>query len=67
MTLYDKIMTYSIEDLAAFIYGLIAETEDRLQESLQRQGVEASIVRIAPELQIADNVAMLQQEVPDDT
>ena len=58
-------MQFSIEDMAAFIYGLIAETEDRLQESLQRQGIETSLIRVAPEIQIADNVEMLMQEVPE--
>ena len=67
MTLYDKITTYSIEDLAAFIYGLCRGTEERIQESLHRQGFDVTLVSVSKEVQIADNVAMLEQEVPDDT
>lgn len=67
MTLYDKIMTYDVDTMAAFIYGLIAGTEERIQESLHRQGFCVSLIRVSEDLQIADNVRMLTQEVDDDT
>ena len=67
MTLFEKIQTYTIEDMAAFIYGLISGTEERCLESLHKNGIEASFVNIAPELQIAENVELLMQEVHDDT
>ena len=67
MTLYEKILQYDVEDLAEFIYGLISGTEERCLEMLHKNGIEASFVSIAPELQIAENVMMLMQEVGDDT
>lgn len=66
MTLYEKIKGYTVEELAEFIYGLCEGTEERLLESLDRQGVGASLVRLAPEVRIAENVTTLLQEVPDD-
>jgi hypothetical protein len=67
MTLYDKIMTYDVETLAAFIYGLCQGTEERIQESLHNQGLDTIVVSVSEEQQIADNVDMLLQEVDDDT
>ena len=67
MTLYDKIMTYSVEDMAAFIYGLCQGTEERMQESLYKQGLDVILVSVSEEQQIADNVDMLLQEVDNDT
>lgn len=67
MTLYEKILTYDIDTMAAFIYGLIAGTEERIQESLHRQGLSVSLVRVSEDLQIADNIEMLMQEVNDAT
>ena len=66
MTFYEKIKSYDVEELAEFIYGLCEGTEERLLESLERQGYEASLVRIAPEIQISENINMLLQEVDDD-
>ena len=60
-------MTYDVETIAAFIYGLTSQTEENMLESIERQGIKASLVRVAPEIQIAENVQMLLQEVEDDS
>ena len=65
MTLHDRIKEYSAQEMAEFIYGLCEGTEERIMEQLDRQGYEVSIIRIAPEIQIAENVSMLLQEVDD--
>ena len=67
MTLFEKIQTYTIEEMAEFIYGLISGTEEKCLISLHEKGIDASFVSLAPELCIADNVEMLMQEVDDDT
>ena len=67
MTLYVRLMTYDVETLAAVIYGLSAQTEENMLESVERQGIKASLVRVAPEIQIEENVQMLLQEVEDDS
>ncbi len=67
MTLFESMQNYTIEDMAEFIYGLISGTEERCLEMLHKNGIEASFVSVSPELQIAQNVMMLSQEVPDDT
>lgn len=66
MTLYEKIMTYDIDTLAAFIYGLIVETEEGMLQMLSNKGIDCSLVNLSPELRIANNVLMLSQEVPDE-
>lgn len=59
-------MTYDVETMAAFIYGLTSQTEENMLECVERQGIKASLVRVAPEIQIEENVQMLLQEVEDD-
>ena len=54
-----------IEEMAEFIYGIIATTEEEIQLSLSRQGVEGTLVRQMPEVRIADNLRRLQMEVGD--
>lgn len=66
MTLYEQIMTYDVETMAGFIYGLVSGTEERILESLERQGVKASLIRVAPEIQMEENVQTLLREVEDD-
>lgn len=65
MTQYDKIRRMSPEDLAVFISTLVSETEDKMLDTLYAYGVQVSLVRPAPEIRYADNLAMLLQEVDD--
>lgn len=65
MTYYEKILSFDIEEMAEFIYGVIATTEEEIQRSLARQGIEGTLVRPMPEIRIADNLQRLQMEVDD--
>ena len=65
MTYYEKIVNMDIEELAEFIYGVIATTEEEIQRSLARQGYDGLLVRPMPEVRIADNLHRLQMEVSD--
>lgn len=63
MTLYEKILTFDVDAMAAFVTGLVIGTEERLLASVTAQGYNASIVSIAPEVRQAENKFMLLQEV----
>lgn len=65
MTYYERIMSMDIDEMAEFIYGIIATTEEEIQRSLARQGLEGTLVRQMPEVRIADNLRRLQMEVED--
>lgn len=65
MTYYEKIMSFNIEEMAEFIYGVEATVEEELQRSLARQGVDCTLVRRMPEVRIADNLHRLQMEIED--
>lgn len=58
MTTFDKI-TQSPEVLAAFITGLVNETEDMMLHKLDEYGIQCSFVRPSDELRDANNLAML--------
>ena len=58
-------MSMDIDEMAEFIYGIIATTEEEIQRSLARQGLEGTLVRQMPEVRIADNLRRLQMEVED--
>lgn len=66
MTLYEKIIEYDIDTLAAFIYGVVAETEEGMLKMLSNKGIECSLVNLSPDLRIANNVLLLSQEVSDE-
>lgn len=65
MTRYEQIMSMDVETFAAFIQGVIETTEEEMQQSVARQGYEVSLVRLAPELRLADTLRRLQEEVDD--
>lgn len=65
MTYYERIMSMDIDEMAEFIYGIIATTEEEVQRSLARQGYDGLLVREMPEIRIADNLRRLQMEVDD--
>ena len=64
MTTFDQI-TQSPDILATFLTTLVRETEDKMLAKLDEYGIQASIVRVAEEVQDTENLAMLLQEVPD--
>lgn len=66
MTLYEKIIEYDIDTLAAFIYGIVADTEEGMLKMLSNKGIECSLVNLSPDLRIANNVLLLSQEVLDE-
>lgn len=66
MTTFEKI-TQSPEVLAAFITGLIDETEERILDKLDEYGIQCSIVRPALEARLANNIAMLLEVCDADT
>lgn len=65
MTLYEKILTFDVDDMAAFVTELVMSTEQRILQSVSAQGYDASLVSLAPELRQAENKATLLQEVHD--
>ena len=66
MTTFEKI-TQSPEVLAAFITGLVNETEDQMLHKLDEYGIQCSIVRPALEVRLANNLAMLLEVCDADT
>lgn len=62
MTRYERIMQMDIDEMAEFIYGVISTTEEEMLASLSRQGFEATLVRPAPALRIAENLERLQED-----
>lgn len=65
MTVYEKIIEYSIEELAEFIYGLVSSTEERMLADVTKQGYNASIVSIAPEKRIESIINDLLEDADD--
>lgn len=65
MTLYEKILTFDVEAMASFIQELIYTTEEGFLADMSKQGYDASIVRVHPDVQLASNISMLLQEVED--
>jgi hypothetical protein len=53
--------------MAEFIYTLINETELKMLHTLDASGIQASIVDLGRDARILDNLAMLMQEVDNDT
>ncbi len=67
MTLYEKILTFDALSMAQFIYTLINDTELKMLHTLHASGIQASLVHAGEEARILENLAMLMQEVDDDT
>lgn len=66
MTTFEKI-TQSPDVLAAFITGLVDETEERMLSKLDEYGIQCSIVRPALEARMANNLVMLLEVCDADT
>lgn len=67
MTRYEHIMSYDADTLAAFIYGLIAETEEDMVAKLSMMGIEVSMCSLSEDVRIAMIKQDLMEEVTDDT
>lgn len=67
MTLYEEIMSYDADTLAAFIYGLIAETEEDVVAKLSMMGINISMCSLSEDVRIAMIKHDLMEEVTDDT
>ena len=65
MTLYEKILTYDIDAMAAHIFGIIDGTEERLLGNLSALGIDASLSTLSEDIRIAQIKHDLMQEVPD--
>lgn len=66
MTMFEKI-TQSPDVLAAFLYGLIDETESKILETIYcNTGINVTRVSLSPEVRIASLIADLNREVDDD-
>lgn len=66
MTYFENIKEMDIDALAAFIYGLIDSTEEKIQKQLHKQGIEFDRISVAPEIQIANHKRFLNSEVKED-
>jgi hypothetical protein len=53
--------------MAHFIYTLINDIELKMLRTLDANGIQASLVHAGEEARILENLAMLMQEVEDDT
>ena len=65
MTLYEKILTYDVDTMAAYIFGIIDGTEERLLGNLSALGIDASLCTVSEDLRIAQIKQDLLQEVDD--
>lgn len=66
MTLYEKILTYDVDTMAAHIFGIIDGTEERLLGNLSALGIDASLSTLSEDIRIAQIKHDLMQEVPDE-
>lgn len=65
MNKYQKIKSYDVDALACFIYGLIAQTEDKMLGKLSALGVEVSLCSLSEDLRIAQIKRDLLEEEDD--
>lgn len=65
MTLYEKILTYDVDTMAAHIYGIISGTEERLLGNLSDLGIDASLSTLSEDIRIAQIKHDLMREVSD--
>lgn len=63
MTLYEKILTYDVDTMAAHMYGLIVGTEERLLANLSALGIDATLCTLSEDARIALLKQDLLQEV----
>lgn len=52
----------TVEQLATFLYVMMANLENDIYSQLTSQGIQLDLVRLAPQLQIQEYVEMLTKE-----
>lgn len=65
MTLYEKILTYDVDAMAAHIHDIISGTEERLLGNLSALGIDASLSTLSEDIRIAQIRYDLMREVSD--
>lgn len=63
MTNLEMIQQFGLDEMAAFLYTIVSETETKFLKSLNEAGIDASIVKLPPKLQIAMHRKFLLEEV----
>ena len=66
MTVYEKIVNYDIDTMAAHIFGIISGTEERLLGNLSALGIEAGLSTLSDDIRIAQIKQDLLREVSDE-
>ena len=66
MTVYEKIVNYDLDAMAAHIFGIISGTEERLLGNLSALGIDASLSALSDDLRIAQIKQDLLCEVSDE-
>ena len=66
MNRYDEIKSYDVNTMAAFIYGVIATTEESIIGKLSALGIDVSLCSLSEDVRIAKIKSDLLEE-PDDT
>ena len=66
MTRYEQIKSWDVDNLATFIYGIIAETEDHMLGIISALGIEASLASLSEDVSIANIKHDLLQVVGDE-
>lgn len=65
MTLYEKILNSDVDTVAAYFYGLIVGTEERILGNLSALGIEASLATASEDIRIAQIKQDLLKEIDD--
>lgn len=67
MTLYETIQSMSIEELAEFLAYMQQSHEEDMFKQLTAQGVDVTLVRELPQVQVENYIKILDEEVDDGT
>lgn len=67
MTRYERIKSFSIDDMAWFILTILEDAEQGMLSKLAEYGLEVSMVTLEPELRKTKIVASLMMEENDGT
>lgn len=51
-TIFEWLQSCDIKTFATFIYGLISANEELMQKKLAKQGINMSVISLAPDIQI---------------
>lgn len=65
MTRYEKIKSFSVDDMAWFILTILEDAEQGMLSKLAEYGLEVNMVTLEPELRRANIIASLMVEESD--